>query len=554
MNQIITNDDINYLAKQDDLPLILSGMTALLQDSDNKVEKMQNQNWFQRMWKTVTGKNKATANEVQQNHEKLSAYMTQAMQILFERNVMTQQTVNNLGLQLNVLYQEHNHLKEMLGAFVEKLNEKIVSIDNFHMLSEEIRLKMYAKDKPVIAICKVVTQLDERSVNDPRKMQILQQSLVQEGILSENPIPLQELFMDLLTCTPEEAGQFILGLGAIRQHYLPTLFLEFMENYYYMPEMERKLKSKEKFCVHYLDMKQIESDITLTSLELYGNNVETLRDSFGMLGNPVESSGSLVFASDSAISSSPVPESNSSTFPSAKKSSPLTDFTIVNGCLTQYLGKEEEVVIPNGVKSIGEYAFAGCTTLSSVVIPDSVESIGEVAFADCTTLSSVVIPDSVESIGGFAFDVCTSLSSVVMGESVKSIEAGAFARCSSLNSIVIPDSVKSIGEAAFLDCTSLSSVVIGNSVQSIENATFMDCTSLSSVVIPNSVEIIGELAFNSCSSLNSVEIGSSVESIGDYALADCTSLTQVSFEGNPTKITMGDGVFQNTPWGKKNRY
>lgn len=283
MNTLITDEDIDYFEKQGDISLMLSGMMSLLQDSDNKVEEIQKQNWFGRMWKTVTGKNKATKEEVRQNHEKLSVYMTQAMELLFEKNVMSQQIVNNLGNQLNVLYQEHNHLKEMLGGFVEKLNEKIISIDNFHMLSEEIRLKMYTNDKTVIAIYKVVTQLDERTVKDPRKMEILQQSLVKEGVLSKKSIPLEKMFKDLLTCTPEEAGQFILGLGAIRQHYLPSLFLEFLETYYYMSDMERKLKSKEKFTSSYMDMKQIERGTSLTSFELYQNNVENLKESFALL-------------------------------------------------------------------------------------------------------------------------------------------------------------------------------------------------------------------------------------------------------------------------------
>lgn len=414
MNTLISNEDVDYLAKQGDISLILSGMMALLQDSDNKVEEIQKQNWFQRMWKTVTGKNKATAKEVQQNHEKLSVYMTQAMRILFERNVMTQQMVNNLGLQLNVLYQEHNHLKEMLGGFVEKLNEKIVSIDNFHMLSEEIRLKMYANDKPVIAICKVVTQLDERTVNDPRKMQILQQSLLQEGVLSETPVSLQELFMDLLTCTSEEAGQFILGLGAIRQHYLPSLFLEFLETYYYMSDMERKLKSKEKFCTHYMDMKQIENDISLTSFELYQNNVEALQESFVRLDKIADDNRNyeqMENSSDDECYS--LGEDTDQTL----EESHLTDFVIKRGCLLGYKNFDDsEVCIPDSVTVIGKEAFSlekageslGWITLplsdyperklAKITIPSTVVRIEENAFLDCKKLKTVVFEGNIDDI------------------------------------------------------------------------------------------------------------------------------------------------------------
>ena len=66
-----------------------------------------------------------------------------------------------------------------------------------------------------------------------------------------------------------------------------------------------------------------------------------------------------------------------------------------------------EPVIPEGVKSVGDHAFSGCTSLHSVEIPDGVKSIGYGAFRLCISLQSVVIPESVECIGAGAFRGCT---------------------------------------------------------------------------------------------------------------------------------------------------
>ena len=143
------------------------------------------------------------------------------------------------------------------------------------------------------------------------------------------------------------------------------------------------------------------------------------------------------------------------------------------------------VVIPDSVKSIGDYAFVYCFVLTSVTIGDSVTSIGDYAFRECTSLASVTIPNSVTSIGEGAFSGCTSLTSVTIPDSVTSIGNRAFDWCTSLTSVTIPDSVTSIGNYAFYWCTSLTSVTIGDSLKSIGYAAFYGCTSLTSVTFVN---------------------------------------------------------------------
>ena len=85
---VASTEDINYLAQQSSgrINMILSGMTALMNDTDSKVSSMESQNWFKRMIKTVTGKNKLTQSEIQQNHDKLNAYMSEAIAELYNRN------------------------------------------------------------------------------------------------------------------------------------------------------------------------------------------------------------------------------------------------------------------------------------------------------------------------------------------------------------------------------------------------------------------------------------------------------------------------------------
>ena len=194
-----------------------------------------------------------------------------------------------------------------------------------------------------------------------------------------------------------------------------------------------------------------------------------------------------------------------------------------------YLNGEEvkDLVIPNSVTSIRNYAFDGCSGLTSVTIPNSVTSIGRAAFNGCSGLTSVTIPNSVTSIGDFAFERCSGLTSVTIPNSVTSIMMYAFSSCSGLTSVTIPNSVTSIGDFAFSYCSGLISVTIPNSVTSIGDFAFERCSGLTSVSIPNSVTSIGDWAFRDCSGLTSVTIGNGVTSIEYEAFANCAELLDV---------------------------
>ena len=147
-----------------------------------------------------------------------------------------------------------------------------------------------------------------------------------------------------------------------------------------------------------------------------------------------------------------------------------------------------ELVIPDGVTSIGNYAFYDYNALTSVTIPDSVTTIGDYAFYDCDALTSVTIGNGVTSIGDCAFRDCDGLTSVIIGNGVEFIGDSAFEYCSSLTSVIIPDSVTSIGSSAFYKCSRLTSVIIGNGVEFIGDDAFYYCDNLKNVYYTGSEE------------------------------------------------------------------
>ena len=200
--------------------------------------------------------------------------------------------------------------------------------------------------------------------------------------------------------------------------------------------------------------------------------------------------------------------------------------------------------IKSGTKCIGEYAFSGCSGLTSITIPNSVTSIGEWAFG--RELVSVTIENGMTSIGNRAFSGCRGLTSITIPDSVTSIGDYAFDGCTGLTSITIPDSVTSIGRAAFGDCTKLTSITIPDSVTSIGDVVFSGCSGLTSITIPNSVTRIGSYAFYHCRGLTSITIPNSVTSIGREAFRYCTGLTSITIPDSVTRI--GSSAFCDTAY------
>lgn len=108
-----------------------------------------------------------------------------------------------------------------------------------------------------------------------------------------------------------------------------------------------------------------------------------------------------------------------------------------------YLNGEliSDLVIPNGVKTIGSEAFVGLRGIRSLTVPDGTTYIGSYAFMFCRNLAEVFISDTVEELAGFVFSGCGSLSNVYLGKNLKRMGVGVFENCDSLKSVAFGGTV-----------------------------------------------------------------------------------------------------------------
>ena len=135
----------------------------------------------------------------------------------------------------------------------------------------------------------------------------------------------------------------------------------------------------------------------------------------------------------------------------------MSDAKIVEGGSAYYSDRDDGFICTSNDK-LGDYAFYGCSGLTSLTLPSSVTKIGCYALSSCIGLTSLTLPSSVTEIGEHAFLNCRGLTNFTIPSGVTKIGAGAFFCCYGLISLTIPSSVTAIGSQAFNACSELTSI------------------------------------------------------------------------------------------------
>ena len=235
-------------------------------------------------------------------------------------------------------------------------------------------------------------------------------------------------------------------------------------------------------------------------------------------------------------------------------------------------GNELTIEIQDGVTTVGNRVFSGCSGIVRVLLPDSITEIGYEAFKDCPNIAGSVNLSHVEAIRDRAFQRCSSLTELTFSDGLTVIGQSAFYGCAGLEALTIPASASRIGQDAFFLCSGLTwiqvdsgnpayasedgvlftkdqtalllypaakagaSYAIPDGVTAIRENAFYGCRALDEIVIPDSVTSIGSSAFEGCSALTRINLPESMTEIPASLFEDCASLTRISLPDGVTGI------------------
>lgn len=248
------------------------------------------------------------------------------------------------------------------------------------------------------------------------------------------------------------------------------------------------------------------------------------------------------------------------------------DVEQINSYLFYYYDKE--VILGKSIKSIGTGAFA-YSDITQMVLPDGLETIGNSTFYRCTQLKSINIPTTLNFIGDQAFSECNNLervdianisswcnidffssvsnpvrpitqvylngsllSDLIIPNDITQIKNNTFVNFP-ITSVLMHDDITLIGNYSFYGCTNLTTIHIPNKVTSIGDNAFTRCTSLTQIILPDSVITLGEHVFSYCENLEYVKIGNGIKIIPAYAFNNCTSLKTIVLSSSVKNILSG---------------
>ena len=208
-----------------------------------------------------------------------------------------------------------------------------------------------------------------------------------------------------------------------------------------------------------------------------------------------------------------------------------------------------ELRLPSGLQYIGRYAFSGCTKLyGRLILPESLTRLENAAFLGCHQLTgNIVIPQTIKEVPSQCFSCCEGLTgTLTLHDGIYAIGTEAFSGTPLTGELVMPKNLASAGRGPFSG-TKFSHIVIPEGTMRIFNDAFAGFKNVADIIeLPESVEYIDGSAFWGCSRISGLKLGKNVSTIGASAFEGCSGIHSFVCEAS-VPPTVEEFAFDGVP-------
>ena len=199
------------------------------------------------------------------------------------------------------------------------------------------------------------------------------------------------------------------------------------------------------------------------------------------------------------------------------------------------------VILSEGLRCIGERAFACMMALTGIKLPKGLELIGEEAFINCHGLNEIIIPASVRTIEMGAFDSCTGIKKVIFFDGIETLPSNLFYKNTSLTELTLPKTLKKLGSYCFSCCEALPAVDLPERIDELGEGVFFGCKSLTEFTFKRDVKS-GEDVFCKCENLTKFIIEAGVKHPELLPYAPCVTAIEAA-NHHPDFVTVDGAVY-----------
>lgn len=239
-------------SSNEDISKIVAGMTAIMLGNEKTYEQLKNQKWFERIWFGLTGKNKATIEEMKAKRDCLTKYMIQILVKLNELLNDHGECIYDLYRALTVVRRDLDIVVDEVDKLAHKLNEKIISVDNYHYLLNEIRNEKFDTNTPLISLVDIMSRIDIRTAQDTKRINQIKETMEYMGFDFSRKVEIQKYAEEVFSLDGENVGRILLFCQSYRKH---SRFLAFtcslIEGYFYLWESEKRFARESGEAVNY---------------------------------------------------------------------------------------------------------------------------------------------------------------------------------------------------------------------------------------------------------------------------------------------------------------